>query len=126
MGQPSPTQACSRCTEYSVPQSGSGVKGLGRAVEPTPTHRILHESLQLELLLLGRILGNDERLRLFLGPGRSHRSGSRTRHSSFPTSLRLLRGAARLDDDRRVRQLRTHIPRAGKSAPEAHAHSPGS
>lgn len=83
-GQRSPCQASSGSTEGSVPDSG-GARGLGlgRAAEPTPTHRVLHEPLQLELLLLGRILGDDERLRLFLGPGRSHSGGCRTRHSSF-------------------------------------------
>lgn len=86
--------------------------GLGRAVEPT--HRVLHEPLQLELLLLGRILGDDERLRLFLGPGRPDRSGNRTRHNSFRTSLRTLLAAARLDDDTERASHARALPEPGK------------
>lgn len=100
-----PSLAGSRGTEFSVPQSGG--------VEPTPTHRVLHEPLQLELLLLGRILGDDERLRLFLGPGRSHRSGSGTRHSRFPTSSPTPPAAARLDDDKERASRARALPEQG-------------
>lgn len=60
-GPPAPREAG---TEWGGARKGRSTRA--------SSHRVLHEPLQLELLLLGRILRYDECLRLFLGPRGSH------------------------------------------------------
>lgn len=63
-----------------TPGEGLGVPLLSRRPGPCPggcPHRVPHEALEAEALLLGRAPGDDERLRLLAGPGRPRCRGRR-------------------------------------------------